>query len=415
MMRGRVIGVVSVIVGSLTGTPVVAADPTPDEVFERRILPIFRSPNPSSCVRCHLHGVDLKDYILADAGETFRSLRDQGLIDLDAPEKSKIIGLIDMGSAEAADAPPIREAVRRAERSAFLAWIKACAADPAQRTAAAGQAGDRQAGAGRTGPVAGTAPADPLLQRFEDTVWAMRFRCMNCHSEGTPQNRKLVKEHGARVAWFKAEGPAATLAYLRMSGLLDAKSPDRSLLLLKPLGDVDHGGGKKFVVGDQGYKAYRGFLRDYAAVAGGGTVPDPGDQPRRIGTDIWLKLTDTPAAWKGKLLQVNVHAWDAKTRAWESSPVATTDRGVGAGVWQHNLTVLAPPLRDRAQAGGAGNETLPVGKYLIRVYVDSRNRLAKDWEAKLGPDDYVGQIEVSSRWPAGHGKMTTASVDQLRK
>ena len=32
-------------------------------VFKRRILPIFRSRNPSSCTDCHLSGVELKDYI----------------------------------------------------------------------------------------------------------------------------------------------------------------------------------------------------------------------------------------------------------------------------------------------------------------------------------------------------------------
>ena len=76
-----------------------AADPSPAEVFERRILPIFKSPKPSSCAQCHLAGVDLKDYVLPDAEKTFRNLRDQGLIDLDAPERSKIVKLIDMGSA----------------------------------------------------------------------------------------------------------------------------------------------------------------------------------------------------------------------------------------------------------------------------------------------------------------------------
>ena len=44
--------------------PLRAAEPTPAEVFEKRILPIFKSANPSSCVQCHLAGVDLKDYIL---------------------------------------------------------------------------------------------------------------------------------------------------------------------------------------------------------------------------------------------------------------------------------------------------------------------------------------------------------------
>ena len=59
-----------------------AAD-DPVKVFEERILPIFKSPDPSSCVRCHLAAVDLKNYILPSAKDTFLALRQQGLIDLE--------------------------------------------------------------------------------------------------------------------------------------------------------------------------------------------------------------------------------------------------------------------------------------------------------------------------------------------
>ena len=104
-----------------------AAD-TPETVFESRILPIFKSPNPSSCVQCHLASVDLKEYILPTAEKTFRSLRDQGLIDLEAPDKSKILALIAMGNRDP-KAPAVHAANRKAELEAFAAWIKACAAD----------------------------------------------------------------------------------------------------------------------------------------------------------------------------------------------------------------------------------------------------------------------------------------------
>src|SRR4051812_21266404 len=77
-----------------------ADEPTAKEVFEKRLLPIFKSPNPSSCAQCHLAGVDLKNYLLPSHEDTFASLRDQGLIDLDRPEKSKILALIRMGESE---------------------------------------------------------------------------------------------------------------------------------------------------------------------------------------------------------------------------------------------------------------------------------------------------------------------------
>ena len=54
-----------------------AADTTLDakEVFDRRIMPIFRSPNPSSGTECHLAGVDLRNYISPSHEKTFVSLR----------------------------------------------------------------------------------------------------------------------------------------------------------------------------------------------------------------------------------------------------------------------------------------------------------------------------------------------------
>ena len=42
--------------------------------------------------------MELKNYILPSAEKTFLSLRDQGLIDLDAPEKSRILALTQMGN-----------------------------------------------------------------------------------------------------------------------------------------------------------------------------------------------------------------------------------------------------------------------------------------------------------------------------
>src|SRR4029453_15184315 len=69
-------------------------------LFEQRIVPIFRSPQPSSCVQCHLASVDLKNYILPSSEKTFVSPPDKGLIDLTNPEKSKILTLIQMGEKD---------------------------------------------------------------------------------------------------------------------------------------------------------------------------------------------------------------------------------------------------------------------------------------------------------------------------
>lgn len=395
------------------------ADPTAKEVFEKRLVPIFKSPNPSSCVQCHLAGVDLKDYILPDAEKTFRSLRDQGLIDLAAPEKSKIVKLIDMGGT-GGKGPAVQEKARKAEREAFLAWVAACAKDPALQAIPKLEAKE-VAKPAAANEVIRHEREDRVLASFEKNVWAWRFRCMNCHTEGTPQNDKLRKDFGERVAWVKKGGAKATLDYVLSSKLVDAEKPENSLLLRKPLGEK-HEGGTKFAVGDEAYKGFRTWIEDVAAIRTNKYVtakdlPPKDTAPQRFGTDIWLKLTDCPPAWGEKLLQVRVFAWDGKQAKWEPSPVAVSDRMASgkAKLWQHNLTLLAATGSDRAQAWRAGKAVLPAGKYLTRVYVDGEGKLVKDWKAELGEGDFVGQVEFQARWREGYGAMTAASGADVRK
>lgn len=393
------------------------ADPSPEQVFEKRIRPIFDSPNPSSCVQCHLAGVDLKHYIRPSHRETFLSLRDQGLVDLDRPEKSRILALITMGR-EDAGAKLIHKQARDAEYKAFAAWIKASAADPELRTAPK-LAPEQVAKPPRPDEVIRHARKDKLLESFENSVWAMRFRCMSCHIEGTPENKKKVAEFGPKVAWMKAAGPEATLKYLTESKLIDAKDPTNSLLLKKPLNAVKHDGGQKFIVGDQGYKAYRRFLEDYAAIVNDRYAKAselPAVAPvEAFGSEAWLKIENTPPAWADKLLTVKVFAWDRSEQAWEAEPTATTDRKVWGGgkLWQHTITLLAAKGSERAKAWKA-NAALPAGKYLVKVYVDATGKSAKDWTAELTDADYVGQAEVETGWPTGYGKMTVLDARRVK-
>src|SRR6516164_6615625 len=101
MNTNRAIGLGALILFSLAAGLSGADDESKAaDVFAKRILPIFKSPNPSSCTQCHLAGVDLKNYILPSHEKTFVSLRDQGLINLDRPEKSTILTLIRMGEKD---------------------------------------------------------------------------------------------------------------------------------------------------------------------------------------------------------------------------------------------------------------------------------------------------------------------------
>jgi len=393
----------------------IARGDDPAKVFEERIVPIFKSPNPSSCAQCHLAAVDLKDYILPSAKDTFLALRDQGLIDLDRPGDSKILKLINRG---ANDKNLIPAKTRQAEYDAFAAWIKACAADPALKNAPKPE--KSPALATKPTEIVRHARRDQMLESFESNVWALRFRCMNCHTEGTQQNDKLVKENGGQVAWFKKDGPAATMDYLLASKLINRNEPEKSLLLTKPLGIVKHGGGIKFVQGDQGYKAMRAWIEDVVAIKKG-EYAKAADLPAKpnvklFGSEIWFKLDKTPDAWGDQLLQVDVHAWDAKANGWEKEPIATSDRVTwGKGkLWQHTLTLLGAPDSDRAKSW-ARKASLPPGKYLAKIYVDTAGKTKQDWKQKLGAEDYVGQIEVQSRWPEGYGAMTVVDAGKAKK
>jgi hypothetical protein len=412
--------VVVAAIGLGGGLPSAAGDDSAAAVFERRIMPIFRSPNPSSCTQCHLAAVDLKNYILPSHEKTFLSLRDQGLIDVANPDESKILKLINMRDPENAGAELIHEKTRQAEYEAFASWIKACVADP-QLVGAAKLTSAELARPKRPPEVIRHARKDRLLESFENNIWAMRFRCMSCHIEGTKENDKFRNEYGDRVAWIKSAGAEATMNYLVSTELIDVRNPDKSLLLLKPLKAVEHGGGKKFIVGDQGYKAFRTWLEDYAKTVGdkyptAAALPKIDESIERFGSNVWIKLTNTAPEWGEALLQADVYTWDASRSAWEPSPIATTDRpnNPKGRLWQHTLTLLAAKDSPRAADWTRGKPRLPPGRYLVKVYVDGRGKVARNWTTALDQADYVGQTEFQANWAEEYRGMTVVDAGKLR-
>jgi hypothetical protein len=88
------------------------ADLSAEEVFERRILPIAQSDRASSCRECHFGGVELQNYIGQNQAATFAALRDEGLIDVEQPDQSKILQFINRRPEQA---DPLRDKVRQAE------------------------------------------------------------------------------------------------------------------------------------------------------------------------------------------------------------------------------------------------------------------------------------------------------------
>jgi hypothetical protein len=223
------------------------------------------------------------------------------------------------------------------------------------------------------------------------------------------------------VTWIKA-GPQATMEYLLSSRIVNAKAPDKSLLLLKPTNQVKHGGGQKMIAGDMTYKAFRAWLEEYAKTVGD-KYAAASDLPKEsagwvtAGSDHWVKLTNTPPAWSDKLLQVSLFAWDPQKKAWETEPLAINDRPVfGKGkLWQHDLVLRAAPDSARAQAWKGGKGSLPAGRYLVRVHVDLAGRLAADWKAPFGKTEFAGEKEIEGPLPQGYGSMTVIDAGQLRR
>ncbi|HEX5106573.1 MAG TPA: hypothetical protein VFV87_22290 [Pirellulaceae bacterium] len=376
-------------------------------LFQRRILPILSAKNASSCSECHLSGVDLKDYIRPTQAETFAALKSAGLIDASKPEASKLLAFI----ARKPDKPSlITDKVRQEEYEAFRAWIVAAVKDP---ELAKTKAIDGSIGPGLPDEVIQHARKDRVLASFVDNVWSEVGRCAACHSPD--RNQQQVKKHGEHISWIKLGNPQATLDHLREHELIDVDAPEKSLILLKPLNQVMHGGGQKMAFGDRTYKQFRRFLDDYSATLAGkytkaDQLPAENAEVSAV-TEIWFKLEGIPAEYDQLVLQVDLYRWDDKSQAWTPDRWATADRPVfgKGGLWQNHLSLTAP--RDSARAAEfARRPSLPAGKYLAKVYLDRQHKFEKQFPAELGPDDLLGQVEVNSRWPAGYGSMTVAKL-----
>ncbi len=420
------------VIGFTFGTRTAAADPetTPRQIFEKRIMPIFKSPNPSSCTQCHLSGVDLQKYIIpstegkTDGHEkTFLSLRDQGLIDLENPAKSKILGFIqkrekggDNGTAM------VLEKVRQVELDAFAEWIKESCKDDALRNAPKLKP-EELARPNQDPEVIRYTRKDRLLASFEKNIWSMRFRCISCHGEDeSKQANAHVEKYGQRVSWIKKEGAKATMNYLiSTKKLIDVKNPEKSMLLQKATGEVAHVGGgklkktvhlhpKQVDEGDLGYKGFRRWLEDYARVVNGeykdiAGLPKKKENFNEYGTEIRLGFTNVPKTWVNHLVLINVYVWDESKRDWETNPVATCD---GIPSQNHtaredgmylNLIAEKGSERDRLWKGKDEVPALPGSRHLIKVYVDRSDRIKKDWKQNMTDEDYVGQMELNGELP----------------
>lgn len=368
------------------------------DIFNRRILPIMRSEE-TSCTECHFGGVHLANYIREDQAETFAALRDQGLIDVDSPDDSKILTFI-RRHAENGDEMLAR--VRDAELEAFETWIHAAVEDPDLLSA---ESTDVIIGNELPVEVIRHMRTDHVLAAFVEAIWSQTGRCIGCHSP--ENNARLVAEHGDYISWIHPGDPEATLKQCVEQGIIDVDAPESSPLLLKPLAEVDHAGGPKFIRGSQTDQEFRRFLVDYAAIVqqryqSVDELPQAAEMVL-VQTPQQVRITGLPEGLDQKLLRVEIYRWEEG--AWSETPWAMADGPINGNdrLFQSLVYATAPRGSDRADEYLLDREALlPAGRYLFRVFIDREGRSQADRDYELGEAEFFGEIEHDGDWPPGY-------------
>lgn len=422
-----------------SSTMLFASEPTErassNDIFEQRILPIFRSPEPSSCIQCHLASVDLKDYILPSSKATFISLRDQGLIDLDAPAKSKILTLIRMGESDSDEkAKRIHKRMRRAELDAFSTWIESCCEDESLRTA---KSSDAIARPEHSDEIIRHARKSRVVDSFVRNVWSQRMRCFPCHTPyeidpDNPQHKNALKQQAkfaseydketVRRMQFFRKTPEATLArFLDDSKnapkghlpLINLEKPEQSLLLLKPTAKlprrnedksfeppsyqvpVTHMGGLKMHKHDQSYKSILTWIEDYRRVTQGQYT-----SINQLPADNWfptkniVRVKNIPERFEtGMVFQLFIYHSENRFTPVAFTQGTVTPRRIVNGA----LFLLGSDKQD----ADSPPSPLANGKYVVQVLADTKREVENDPAALLGYDDMISEVEWEANWKEG--------------
>lgn len=385
---------------SLAESPATASSEANDaaDIFIRRILPIMRSEE-TSCTECHFGGVHLANYIREDQATTFAALRDQGLIDVEHPDDSKILEFI---RRHAAGGDELLARVRKAEIEAFTTWIDAAVNDPELLAA---ESTDVAIGTELPVEVIRHMRHDRVLASFVENIWSQTGRCIGCHSP--ENNARLVEEHGEYISWIYPGDPQATLNQLVAQGAVDIDNPEASMLLLKPLAEVEHAGGPKFIRGSQTDQDFRRFLVDYAATVQNEyeSVDELPAEPDivLVMTPQQVRITNLPEGLDQKLLRADIYRWEDGD--WSEQPWGMADGPINGNdrLFQSLVYATAPRGSERADEYLRDLETtLPAGRYLFRIFIDRADRSSEYHDFVFGESEFFAEIEHEGDWPPGY-------------
>jgi hypothetical protein len=291
--RGRATSaLVSLVIALQTGCrstagspPLATCDESPGALYQRRIAPLLATDRPSTCNACHAGGIKLTDFARTTPCESMACLEQAGLVNLDSPESSVLLGWIRRADAAT---PAVSQALVDEEHDGFLEWIRheaecrSCSntecPDPAPAQCAVDWGEGGATGKDTPEIVSWDEMSDPggceqatIDALFRGTIYQHRDRCAPCHfvdDEGATASapRFFSEKGGCQV------GSLASETNILSRQLVDVEYSDASLLLLKPLAESDgglpHGGDDKFTLeGDSGYFAFRYWVRRYAECA----------------------------------------------------------------------------------------------------------------------------------------------------
>jgi hypothetical protein len=239
------------------------------------------------------------------------------------------------------------------------------------------------------------------------------MRCFPCHTPNdidanNPKHQAAIKN----MAKFRQQYPG-----LLQKVEIFKKTPDGTFHLASSGDPISHMGGLKMHKDDQSYKAFVTWIADYSRVVG-----DHYASVHDLPADNWfasrsiLRLAAAPANFQvGQPVQLFVHAFDQQSGRFDSQPIAFTQGTVTPRRMVNGALFLLAPRETKTRSDWDRERArLPGGRYLIRVFLDSKHRLADDATLMLGAGDYVGEMEIArARWREGFRHAETIQGETL--
>jgi hypothetical protein len=365
--------------GCGTDTPEETCQQSPGQVYDARIAPLLAGP--SSCNQCHLSGLSLANFVTGDPCRTMACLAEQGEVNLDDPQQSKILERVLKAEPQST---LITAGVIEAEYVGMLEWITysgRCQESACGVITNPCAAGGQPAPAVVAAPLGGCSEAE-LLAGFEARVFAWRNRCGACHSSsGQIPAPEWVDFGSATNSMYNVLG----------MGAVNVATPHLSTLLTKPLAEshpdgLAHGGGDKFAdEADPTYQDLREWIEAYVACFDGSVLPGPTVEILSPKPDAWLAAGE-PVAVNGSAQTADGAPITGDSLDWlladSGSSAGSTSLGKG-----QTPTLVLPEGRITLTLQATGPDSQS-SRRRVNVFVGGACRTPGDLELVQNPEAF---------------------------